>query len=33
LAGDTFKDVCKHTGLDKAQWKAYYKWVYSEFMR
>ena len=33
VEGDTFKDVCKHTGLDKAQWKAYYKWVHTEFMR
>ena len=33
VEGDTFKDVCKHTGLDKAQWKAYYRWVHTEFMR
>ena len=33
VAGETFKDVCKQTGLDRAQWKAYYKWVHSEFMR
>ena len=33
VEGDTFKDVCKHTGLDKAQWTAYYRWVHTEFMR
>jgi hypothetical protein len=33
VAGDTFKSVCRNIGLDRAQWKAYYKWVNSEFMR
>lgn len=33
VAGDTFKDVCRNVGLDKAQWKAYYRWVHSQFMR
>lgn len=33
VAGDTFKDVCRNVGLDKAQWKAYYKWMNAEFMR
>ena len=33
VAGDTFKEVCRQVGLDRAQWKAYYKWVHSEFMR
>ena len=33
VAGDTFKSVCRNIGLDRAQWRAYYKWVNSEFMR
>ena len=31
--GDTFKDVCRATGLDKAQWQMYYDWVHEHFMR
>jgi hypothetical protein len=31
--GDTFKDVCIATKLDKAQWPMYYSWVHENFMR
>ena len=31
--GDTFKDVCVATKLDKSQWPMYYTWVHENFMR
>ena len=31
--GDTFKDVCRAIGLNKAQWRMYYAWVHENFMR
>ena len=33
VSGDSFKDVCRATNLNKAQWPMYYAWVNEFFMR